>query len=1038
MTAAPAAHLPYLAMAEPTPDPAVVPVTAVLLVARIDDRLVDALEAVAAQTTRPDRLLILDATAAGDLAGHLGPDSALATRLPSHRIQRVAPGTGLHAALAAACESTGEPGKQGALWALTGETVPDATALAELHTVLAADPAVGVAAPKLADADRPGRLTRFGIQVTRSGRLQLDPRPGDPDQQQFDDRTDALAAPAEGMLVRRAAYGALGGHLSSFGALGTDLDFGWRAHQAGYRVALAPRARVALAPHVLPLPSTADRRDARRVALARRPLLLMPFLTVWTAVSTLAVALGLLALKRPAAAARQAGEAAAVLDPWRPLLARWRTRGQRVKQPASTRGLFVTAAASRARASDRLHDVVVPQRSSGSTALRPADNVLDPGPALLAAPAIWGTLLVAALTGVAARTLTSGVGAGLIRGWQGGELSRPFDADSTSLWHAWWDGWAGPGLGAATPASPGVAGLAVLSWITQHLPGAGDNPAGRTIALGMVLALPLAFLSAYLSAHVVTPARWPRALAAAIWALSPAATGALAAGRLGALAILVLLPLMLAGFVRMARPTARPGSLALAALTTTALALVVPGAVVLGAGVALGLLLAGYAVARRRAVGYLLVLALAAIPVLLLVRDTPAALLGGWGLVAHGDSPPLWQIALGQPDVLPADGTALAALSDPRRWLLVPVLAAGLLGVVRPRLRGGLPGAALALALTGLALALVAPRVVLGATSGGVPVHPWAGTGLLLMLAGLLGAALCAAPPAPTVWSRPLAVCAGAGALALAVNLAVGGLGARLVPATDPRPAVAIDQASGPDATRTLRLLERGAGFGYEFIGAEPGIPARDIATPAPSRALDDLVATLLDPAAGGTADPAGLLAQQAIGFVIVAPGLPASLERQLDATSGLTRIGDYQQQAVWRVEPAAAGARAQPARLRLAAGDGWGDPVAVRGSHGATSATISAPDGARLLVAEPAGWADHARVSADGVRLAGETTPSGVQSYAVPAGAEELRVIVRPHHRVLGWAYLAALLFIGYLALPLGAAPARRTRDPHLQERAG
>ncbi|WP_048699618.1 phosphoheptose isomerase family protein, partial [Nostocoides australiense] len=100
MTAAPAAHLPYLAMAEPTPDPAVVPVTAVLLVARIDDRLVDALEAVAAQTTRPDRLLILDATVAGDLAGHLGPDSALATRLPSHRIQRVAPGTGLHAALA--------------------------------------------------------------------------------------------------------------------------------------------------------------------------------------------------------------------------------------------------------------------------------------------------------------------------------------------------------------------------------------------------------------------------------------------------------------------------------------------------------------------------------------------------------------------------------------------------------------------------------------------------------------------------------------------------------------------------------------------------------------------------------------------------------------------------------------------------------------------------------------------------------------------------------------------------------------------------
>ena len=52
------------------------------------------------------------------------------------------------------------------------------------------------------------------------------------------------------MFLRAEAYDTIGGFDPALGPFGDGLDMGRRLHLAGYRVIVAPRARVRHAPHV--------------------------------------------------------------------------------------------------------------------------------------------------------------------------------------------------------------------------------------------------------------------------------------------------------------------------------------------------------------------------------------------------------------------------------------------------------------------------------------------------------------------------------------------------------------------------------------------------------------------------------------------------------------------------------------------------------------------------------------------------------------------------------------------------------------------
>ena len=207
------------------------------------------------------------------------------------------------------------------------------------------------------------------------------------------------------------------------------------------------------------------------------------------------------------------------------------------------------------------------------------------------------------------------------------------------------------------------------------------------------------------AARAVTSARWPRAWAALAWGTLATLTAAVGAGRLGAVVAHLLLPLVLAGYLRVA--TRRAGT---SGTVATALAVAVLGAfcppllvlAVLGALVLLvrgpGALRARAAVARRRA-------------------PAPARALGDLRRGTTG----------GSCSPVPASPYAAARRRPPGSWpcctptarprgrvlLSVPVLLAGLVAMLRRDRASGAMTALAVLGLIGLALGLLAPHLVL-------------------------------------------------------------------------------------------------------------------------------------------------------------------------------------------------------------------------------------------------------------------------------------------------------------------------------------
>jgi len=923
-------------------------------------------------------------------------------------------------------------------------------------------PSVGVAGPKLVDWYQPGTLRAVGVQLTRSGRMVPLPSPGEPDQGQYDRRTDVLAVPATGMLVERSLVESLRGHDPALGDFGSELDFAWRAQQAGHRVVVVPRATVrtgatadvanAPAPHS----GSANRlrRQARRVALARCAWWALPFLAGWIAVSSIAAALALLVAKRPRAAWAELSDLGAVLTPARVLGARWRSRGTRKVRRRDLVGLFVPTRTVLRHTGDLIHDQVAfeadPDGSptSGRQLAVESGPVADEAEDLNVLATTWVTraarnpgLLAVLVTTVVAVLASRQMGGGILdryhQGVAGGELVG-IHATPGQLWHAWLDGWHGPGLGGTAEQGPHLAVLAGLAWVLQHLPllGAEGTPAGSAVAALVGLALPLATLSAYVAARVVTHAKLPRALAALAWASTAVLTSAIAVGRLGAVVAAILLPLAAAGYALAARRTGTVTVTAATVLVTAALAAFVPALLVLAIAVGLLTVLLGPGWARLRA------LALAVGPLVLLgpwvgtLLDQPWRLLAGPGLAVWGTSQAEpWQLGLLHPG---GPGSYPVLLS-------APLVVAGLLGLLRAGSRGRAATALAALALVGLAAGLAAPRVELGTVPvgfehAGAPVTAWAGTGLMVMALALLAAALLGADGLPVRQSTGGWVALLRWPVGLAVVVAVvcalawtsaNTLGKTLHAWSDPRPAVAVDQADGTLANRMVLLDPEGRGLAYRLLGREVGDVARSLPAvdePLPdSDAVGSAIGGLFEQgAAPGELHPARDLAQLAVGFVGLRADPSDPRIRTLDATAGLSRLGEHDGYLFWRVLPgggdpgtdAVAPSRAQVLTAKSA------QSLPVEGEHGRLHTKVTVPRDAMLSMAEPAGWTQHATVTVDGRTVVAD---GDTAAYPLPAGHHTLEVTVRPTHPTWLIAQGLALLVALFLALPFGNRASRR-----------
>jgi GT2 family glycosyltransferase len=953
------------------------------------------------------------------------------------------------------------------VWVLDDTVAPMPTALLRLVEAVRRSRSVGIAGPKVVRWENPRLLVELGRQVTRAGRRVDAPTFGEADQGQYDMRTDVLAVGTAGMLVRRDVYEDLDGFEPTFAAAGADLDLGWRAQLAGQRVVVVPgavvrRTRSAAEREAGPLATRlAERRAARRVALTRCSPLAVPLLVVWLLLGSVLSAIGLLLVKRPHHAWAELSDIGALGRPFSSAAARWRFRRTKRVRRRHLTGLFAGSGAALGATWDRVQDAVVPERTRTGQLYAGDAASAEPGPVAEEAEALTGlppslpqrivthpgflaVLVCAALSAVTFRNaLSEGVLDARGPGFAGGELYA-VTTSSDGLWHLFRDSWHGAGFGNALDVSPFVGVLSALTWLVEWVPyvSGGRSPAGVTMSWLILAAMPLSAWTAYLAARVATRARWGRGLVALAWGTSGVLTAALTQGRVSVVVAHILLPLVVAGFGAALKRDGTWTATFAGALAAGLLGAFVPVLLVVCVVGALVAVVFAPSVVRRLRAAVLAIVPVALLgPWVLQFVSDPRLLLTGQGLLDVGpDTPPAWQLALAQPD----GGEPLVGL------LFVPVLVVAVVALARRsggRARNVTLTALAVAALLGLGLAFVSQRVEIGQAIGddGQPTLAtlWAGVGLELYVVAVLGILLVGWHGLGHLlgerrlgWRR---FAAGAVAAVLAGGLAVGavltawaGAGA-LQLGSDSLPAVAVEQANGPDANRLVVLTPAADRLDFAVIGNEPGDLMRDVERPAD--VTDPGLAPLLGTIAAGGVVPGGAgdaLADLGVGFVSVEAAADDPLTRRLDAAQGLTRLGSTADQTLWRVvarpSAVAADVPVPPSRVRL--DDAENRPlqvVPVDGPHGAVSQDLSVGgSGRRAVFAEAPEWAQHALVTFDGQPLA-PVSDTGTPTYLIPSTAGRLEADLPPSHQRWFLAQLGLLAAVVFLAVPFGTRRSRR-----------
>ncbi|WP_151524422.1 glycosyltransferase [Serinicoccus kebangsaanensis] len=1003
----------------------------------------ETLRAVAGQRRRAQRVLVLHPEPTGEDADRLrrlADDLGLPVTILEHE--------GLDRSTAVATALDALPDHQGQwIWFLSTDARPEPGALAALGAAARRSSRVGVVGPKLVREDQPRLLRSLGHHLTPAGRVVDPTRAALVDQGQLDLRQDVLGVPLSGSLVRAAVLEQVGGIDPAFGQDGVDgLDLGWRSHLAGHRTVVAPDAVVRQGEAGLGVEDPLRTRvRVRQLALARGSLWAAPWRALGVLVTSLAAALVLLLVKRPAEAAGEWADVRAVLRPGRGLAARRRFRGHGSVAPRDLAGLHEPPGTGWRATLDIVGEALDPRSRRSRGAAGSPGGALGSGPVSedfddLAGegrrsrwwswPLALAVLVTAALTAWAGRGLWPGLdpaGAGLT----GGELGV-VATDAQGLWASAVEGWRGAGLGHDDPAAPWLAPLAAWSALLGALPAAGRTVAGPALAWLLALAPALSVASAYLALRRSTRRRWVRAALGLGWGVSAPLVVALGEGRVGPAVVHVLAPLLVAGLAVVAHRAGGVRRAAATFATVLGLALAaqwVPMVLLLGSVVGLVLLVLGRGSARWRGA------VIALLPWLLVLAwwpwlvAGPVQLLGGAGATSAVPSLPsasTWQLLLLHPTGVDPGGSGALPL-----WLAVPWWLAALAALLLPGGDGRRAGGLLALAVGALGLAQVAVRTSLGAlpaghSEAGLVVTSWPGTWLsvagaaLLLAAGLtVDALLRTSGPASRRVPAGLAA-----ALVLVAPLVAAGWTTwapqarpALELAQDPVPAVAAEQARGPAAVRTLLLRPQGDALLVDLQGAEPE-PSRVLrdrtaelaaGVPVPGP-VEQTVAALVG---GASADDAAQsLLDLGVGYVLLEADDAHPAADDLDRVSGLIRVSSPEGSVLWRMVDG------EPARTTVVAADGSTVQVLpATGPHGAASGTVEVPPGAALRVSEGPGWGEHARVRVDGEVL----EVGSADQVALPEGRHLVEVDLPTPGLPWQLLTLALAAVVAFLALPVG-----------------
>ncbi len=490
-----------------------------------------------------------------DVASTDGSGDLLRASFGDERLSYAPSGTGFGAAVALALEQLP---RTDWVWLLHDDSAVEPDTLARLlDEATTAGDDVAIVGPKLREWPSLRRLLEVGVTVSGTAHRETGLETGEPDAGQHDRPRDVLAVSSAGMLVRRDAWDALGGFSADFPMFGDDLDLGWRAARAGYRVRVAPQAVLfhaeATARRARPR-STGDvgpheeRRamlfltlahvTGRRAALAWWRLLIGSFLRT----------LGLLLAQAP----EEAGdELQALRDVYLHPRDVRRARSERAAAEtvphARLRHLFPSPWLPYLRALDTVREwaaALLRPESMVTTGRRSSvldpepDDVPDDGPSLWRRrPWLLTVVVVLAVVGVAARDLLSGP-------YLHGGAMLPAPRTAGGWWELFLSGGHDVGLGASGPGPVLALLLAVVATPVWFAP-------GLVTSLLVLGAVPLAALTAHRFVRLFTDRRGLRVLAALGYAAAVAASGAVAEGRVGTLVAAVVAPIAAGVAVRL-------------------------------------------------------------------------------------------------------------------------------------------------------------------------------------------------------------------------------------------------------------------------------------------------------------------------------------------------------------------------------------------------------------------------------------------------------------------------------------------------------
>ncbi|MER7573406.1 glycosyltransferase [Streptomyces sp. NPDC126514] len=927
------------------------------------------------------------------------------------------------------------------LWLLHDDCAPEPDALAQLLRVVDNELELGrddvaVVGPKLRGWYDKRQLLEVGVSIAHSGRrwTGLDRR--EQDQGQHDHVRSVLSVSTAGMLIRRDVFEQLGGFDRRLPLMRDDVDLCWRAQSAGHRVLIAPEAvvrhaeaasrerrTVDCAGRTTASPHKVDKAGAVYTLLVNSRSAVLPWVLFRLVLGTLLRTVAYLVGKVPGQAVDEIrGLLGVLLRPER-IIAGRRGRGRPAVDKDELRPLFpppgATVRATVEQAAGSLFGSSDAEAASGAGR---HGGGIESGPggddaefleieqfarlkriARKPGPVLFLVLLLVSLA--ACREL---LGAGALAG--GALLPAP--ADSAELWSHYLDSWHPVGTGGTASAPPYLALVAMLASVLF-------GSTGLAVTLLLVCSVPLAGLTAYFASRPLVESRLLRAWAAVAYAFLPAATGALAGGRIGTAVLAVLLPLAArAGIAAsgLANSSGARGSwratwaYALLLTVTTAFTPIVwPIALLLGVAL--------LAVRRTDIPAYgLRFLAQLGTPLLVLAPWSLTLLPFGFfdeaGL-EYGSS------AAGALDLLGASPGGPGTVSG---LMLIGIVLAALAALLRSERQAGIR-TAWAVALTGLVLAVLAN----GST--------WAGPATLVYGIALLGAALLGADGARARvaeqsfgWRQPvaavIALAAAAGPLLVAAGWVIDGADGPLE-RRDPVqvPAFVAEESGNRDQTRTLVLdSDSAAHVGYTLVrGSGARLGDGELAeADGENDGLGKVVANLV---AGSGADQSNQLGKFAVAYVLVHKGAPREVTRVLDATPGLSRLSQQHGSALWRVDR-------EVARATIVGGSGEPQPVAA----GPVEIHTTVPEGADGRVLRLADTADEGwTATLDGKPLTRTTVDGWAQGFALPASGGRLDVTFEDPIGHTAWLWVQGSLAVVLVVLALPGR--RRDVDDDLPE---